>query len=30
MRMIPWEGQGSSFQHTQARVLFGMNTLALS
>ena len=30
LRMIPWEGEGSSFQHMQARVMFGMNDLALS
>lgn len=28
LRMIPWEG--ASFEHTQARVMFGMNDLALS
>jgi hypothetical protein len=30
LRMIPWEGDGSVFQHTQARVMFGMNSLTLS
>ena len=30
LRMIAWEGEGSSFQHMQARVMFGMNDLALS
>jgi hypothetical protein len=30
LRMIPWEGEGTTFDHMQARVLFGMNSLVLS